>query len=464
MPVNKTPTNVRMTYGDYEFIPAPLINWSVSLVKDSKDEPLFLENTLDMEGTLLNFVSESGAFGELIDSRKELVDAVSTSGKEFKITNKGIPVVSGIFPTLESVNFEAGTWTEQILYNITFVYNELLDDGPVVQNFNETWSFQEDENRRSVSITHDVSAVGINTAGSGSNNALENARTFVLGKTSYNNVPSDHPAFVQASGLLPSGLDLVAYEGLRSENVDVQAGSFQVTEQFTLSSGNFTHLQTGQFQTDNNGITTVSVDGTVRGLGRHDFAFTNALSAFNSNIESTIPDKAKEIYSRFSGSGTLFTSRPQSRAISQNEFTGVITYNRSYTDDPSSDLPNDIQDASVQVSNNEPVQAHATIPIINRSDGPIVQDIATTRPGSYSINGSVTAKAGEDINVANAYATTLINQNLPTAARVGHTLKTLILTSKSINKDSLKRTVNFSLQWQYTSSTFASHGSQQISC
>lgn len=464
MPSQFSPTTTKMFYGTYEFNPVPLINWTTALVKDSKDSPLYLENTLAMEGTLCNFASESGAFTELMTSRQALVDAVTTSGLEFKIDHDNVPIVSGIFPTLESIDFDAGTWTEQIPYTLTFVYQEALDGGPVVENFNETWSFQENDDRRSVTVTHDVSAVGINTAGSGSNNALQNARTFVLARTGYSNVPATHPVFVQASGILPSALDITAYESLRTENVDVQAGSFQINEQFILSSGAFTHSQSTSFQTDNEGITTVSVDGTVTGLGRGPNLFLNALNSFNNNVEPFLAGKAVEVYSRFSGSGTLYTSRPQSNSVSQNEFNGTINYSRAYTDDPGSNLPSDIQDASVNVTNNEPTRVYVTIPICNRSQGPIVQNVATTSPGTYTISGSVTAKAGIAIDAAVAYATQLINDNLPTEARTGYTHQTIILTSKSIAKDALRRTVNFNLQWQYTSSQFASEGLQQISC
>ena len=453
-----TSTNPSMFFGSYEFVPVPLITWNVNLIKDSKDQPLYLEHTLDMQGLLANFASESGAFTELMEKREELIDAVSASGQELRIVHDGVHIVSGVFPTLDSLTFDAGTWTDKIDYSLTFIYNESIQGAPLVENFSESWSFQEADDRRSVTVSHDISAVGINTAGSGTNNALQNARTFVLSKTGYDKVPTNHPAFVQASGLLPSATDVLAYEGLRTENIDVQAGSVQLNETFVLSSGNFTHVQTGQFQTDSQGTTTVTVDGTINGLGRGESAFLNALSAYSSKVSPKIPSQAAGIYSRFLGSGTLYLSRPQSKSISQNEFTGTITYGQSYTDDPGSNLPEDIQDASVQVTNNEPTKAYATIPICERTAGPIVQDIATTRPGTYTINGSVTAKTGVSIDSAVNYAVSLINSNLPTSVNTGYTFQTLILLSKSIAKDVLKRTVNFNVQWQYTSADYASGG------
>ncbi len=457
------PTVTKMFYGPYEFVPVPLIGWNTTLIKVN-DESLFLETTLELTGTLCDFAGESGQFRNLFDKKDELQAAVTASGQELTIDHNGIPVLSGVFPTLDSLTFDEGTWTTQITYSLTFVFNEEIEGKPAIRNFSETWGFTENEDRRSVEVQHDISAEGANTAPSGANNAFANARSFVLGKTGYGNVPSTHPVFVQASGALPSGLDIVAYEGLRQENIDVSQASFSVVEQFILSSGNFTHDQNAQFSTDSNGITSVSIDGNIRGLGRGDICFLNALSAWNINVEPTLPGKAVQVYSRFAGSGTLFTSRPKSLSISENEFFGTISYNREYDDDPSSDLPSNIQDASVAVTNTEPVEIHATIPICNRSQGAIVQNVGTTSPGTWTVNGSVTAKAGEDISVATAFAQTLINDNLPTSAKAGHTFQTIILTSKSITKDELRRQVNFNLQWQYTSSTFASDGPVQISC
>lgn len=454
----------RMFYGAFEFVPVPLITWTTSLIKTGTDESLFLETTLDLGGTLCNFASESGAFTELFAKKDELQAAVALSGQEFRITHEGVSVLSGVFPTLDNISFDAGTWTEQILYNITFKFNEEIEGKDAISSFQDTWTLTENEDRRSVQVQHDVNAVGVNTAVSGGNNALVNARTFVLGRTGFGSIPTGHPVFVQASGLLPDNADVVAFEGLRAENIDVQGGSFGLTEQFVLSSGNFTHLQNGQFATDQDGVTTVTVDGTIAGLGRGDDCFPNALSAFNTRIDPDIPGKAVEIYNRFAGSGTLFISRPKSISISQNEFTGVITYSRVYDDDPGSDLPSDIQDASVSVTNNEPVEIHATIAICNRAQGAIVQDVGTPSPGIYTISGSVTAKAGVDISIATAFAQTLINDNLPTSATTGHIFQTLILLSKSITKNELSRQVNFNLQFQYTSATFASEGSIQISC
>lgn len=448
------PLKTKMYYGAYQFRPVPLFTWTTELVKSEQGESLSLLRTLDLEGLLLD--EECSGFPSLMDEREALHAAVTTSGQEFRITHDGIPVVSGIFPELESISFDAGTWAQEINYSISFTYSEEIDN-KAVENFNESWDFEESEDRSSFTATHTIAAVGVNTAVSGGNNALENARNFVLQRTGYDKVPVSHPAFVQGSGV-----PLMAYEELRSENVDVQAGSFSVTENFTISSGAYTHIQNGNFSTNEQGVTTVQVDGSVQGLGRGNTRFPRALDAYNSYIEPHLQGKALQIYSQFGGSGSLIVGSPKSASFSQTEQLGTLTYSRTYDDDLSSDLPADIQDASVSVQISEPVQLHATIPIPERTVGPIVQDVGTTTPGTYTITGNITGKTGVDISVVKAYAQTKINENLPSIASLS--AQTLILTQKSVTTDELRRTVSFNLTWQYTSANPALAGPQIISC
>jgi hypothetical protein len=443
-----------MFYGSYEFSPVPLFTWTTELVKSEQGESLSLQRTLDLQGLLLD--TSSSGFPTLMEAREALHDAVTTSGQEFRITHNGIHMVSGIFPELESLAFDAGTWVQQIPYTITFSYNEEIDN-KAVENFSETWDFEESEDRLSFTASHTVQAVGVNTAVSGNTNAIENARNFVLQRTGYDKVPVSHPAFVQGSGV-----PLVAYEELRSENIDVQAGSFSVTENFTISSGAFTHTQNANFQTNEQGVTTVQIDGSIQGLGRGDMRFARALDAYNNNVEPYLQGKASQIYSQFGGSGTLFAGSPKSLSLSQTEALGTISYTRTYDDDASSDLPADIQDASVSVQTSEPVKHHATIAIPDRTSGPIVQDIGTTTPGTYTITGNITGKTGVDIEVVKAYAQQKINENLPDTTTLS--AQTLIITQKSVTIDELRRTVSFNLVWQYTSSKYASDGGQIISC
>lgn len=431
----------RMFYGTYEFAPVPLFTWGTELVKDSRDESLYLKKTLDMQGTLLELAGESGNFPGLNQQRELLHDAVVISGQEFRILYEGQTLVSGIYPTMESIDFEAGTWTDRIDYGLVFTYNEEIEGKVAVEQYTDTWSFEEQEDRETVLATHDISAVGVNTAVSGQDNSLSNARTFVLQRAGSDNIPANHPVFAQASGAL-------IFENLRAENVDVQEGSFGLSENFTIGSGNFVHTQTGNFSTDEEGITTVSLDGNIQGLGRSVQGFDNAVSAWDSYIKDRLPGDADGIYSRFLGSGTLFTSNPRTVSITQSPFSAQINYSYSYDDDVASDLPDEIQDASIQVQNNEPLVQRAVFQIPDRTQGPIYQDINTTTEGQYTISGNATGKQGVDISIVKAYVQEQINLNLP-STKLGNFVD-LRLSQKNVTTDEVKNTVNFNITWNYT--------------
>lgn len=439
MSINKGST--RMFFGDYEFEPIPIFSWSTEVIRDAKLEDLFLRNSLDFTGVILDIPVESGSFQTLMQRRDNLKNVLTASGSnEWRITFNGNHLVSGIYPQVSNISFDEGTWADRINYTFSFTFDEQISGKSPIQDFSETWDFEENDDRRSVTASHNISAVGVNTNPSGTNNALENARTFVLSKTGYENVPPGHPAFVEGSGTLS------AYEELRSENIDSQAGSFSVVESFTLSSGNFIHTRNAQFSTDNNGITTVSLDGNIRGLGRKHTAFPNALSAWNNNILPGIPGDASGVYSQFNGEAILFTSNFESISITKNDFTGTISYNVSYTDDSSQNLPSGIQDFTLNIQDEKPLRLFASFTIMERALGNVVQDIGTSTEGRFTISGSAIGKQGFPFQSLLDFVEERINQNRPLSVNY----ITLRLSNYSVSKDEDKNTVSFNITWTYT--------------
>ena len=434
--------STRMFYGNYEFMPVPVFSWSTEMIRDNKQEELSLRNTLDFTGVLLEVLpTESGIFPNMYLQRELLKRALTESGvQQWRITYEGNTVQSGIFPRVQDVNFEEGVWVDRINYTFSFVFDQALSGKTPVDSFNETWTFEENDDRRSVTVNHDLSAVGVNTSASGISNALVNARIFVLARTGYSNVPAGHPAFVEGSGTLQ------AYEERRTESVDVQQGSFSVTESFTLSSGNFTHLQTGQLNTDAEGITTVSLDGAVRGLGRGDHAYTRALAAWIDRIRGNLPGQASGVYNELGGIATLFTSNPESLSVTRNPFAGTIDYSISFTDDPTQDLPSGVQDFTITVQDDKPVRLFASFAIMERTLGNVVQDIATSTEGRITIAGSAIGKQGFPFNDLLDFVEGRINLLRPISA----SYITLRLDQKSVTKDEAQNTVNFTLVWLYT--------------
>lgn len=437
---------VRMFYGNFEFVPVPILNWTTEIVRDGKLDEVAVQNQISLDGIILELAGESGNLTSVFQRRDALANALASGQQEFRIVQDGVPLVSGVFPTISDVNFEGdpspqGTWADRLNFTANMTYREDFYNTGVL-SFTETWAFEEQDNRRTVNVQHDIQAVGQNTAGSGANNAVANARAFVLGRVGYGNVPPSHPAFAAASGTA------TAFEGLRSEQVDVGQGAVSVSETFTLSSGNFSHVQEAQYEESEDGVTTVSLNGTIQGLGRGDVAFARAVDAFQGNVRPGLPSNASGVYQRFGGAATLFTQDFNQFSVTQNRFLGTVVYNASYTDDEGDNLPSGVKDFSIQKTNNQPVKLFASFPIFERSLGNVVQDVGTPTEGTITINGSATGKQDFSFTDLKAFVEGKINAIRPLSAN----FVTLRQSQQQVVEDEDSKTIQFTLQWTYTQS------------
>lgn len=433
-------SDVRMFYGQYEFVPVPVFTESTEMVRDAKLDQTFARITREFNGTLLN-PAASGSFIDLFQKKEEMRLALGSGQQEFKITYKGNTIVSD-FPRVNGPVFAEGVWVNRIDYTFTMELDEDREDKNI-QSFNESWNFDESEDNTTVAVQHDLSAVGINTAGSGLNNAFLNAKGFVLGKVGYVNAASGAPFFAQVSGV-----SFDAYEELRSEQHDLQQGSFGISERFVLSSGNFIHTQTAQFAADNNGVITVSLNGNVRGLGRKGLnaGYQRAVLAFKSKIQPKFPAMASGVYSDFDGGAILFTSNPTSKSMTRNQFAGTIDYSISFSDSPSENLPSGVLDFSISVQVQDAVRTFASFPIMNRNLGPVIQDVGTSNEGTYTVQGNVVGKPGFPFADLLAFVEDQVNIRRPDPLD----FQTLRTGSKQVTKDTLNRTVNFNIGWIFT--------------
>ncbi len=426
-----------MSYGSYNFLPVPLYTWGTEAVYDGKKDKTYLRHTVDFTGTILELASESG-LNTLIADRNTLKNALAINNQEWKLYYNGALIVSGVYPRVSNLSFEEGVWVDRLNYSFSFEYDEdFYNTG--IESFTENWNYDEDENGTTVTVKHDISAVGQNTNPSGANNAFTNARTYVAAKTGYSNAVSSSPFFAKASG------SYSAYESLRSEQVDVGGASYSVSETFTLSSGTYIHTSTGQLSRDENGICTVSLDGEIKGLGRDNKAFGRALTGWTA-VKAALPQTASGIYSQLGGSATLFTTNYQGYSVTRNAIAGTIGYNISYTDSPSENLPSGILEFSLNVSDTKPVRLYASFSIMERALGNVVQDIGTSTEGRFAIQGTCVGKQGYPFASVLQYVQDKVNENRP----IPGNYQTLRLDSKEISKEENKNTVQFNVSWAYT--------------
>lgn len=466
------PSFIEVAYGGSVLRPSPLIQHSVQIERDDSGNREVVRTTRTLTGSILT----SGIGYHFVrQKQRELEDTFAVDNLEFTITATanhpclvaGTPIESGIFPTVESIEIDADVQFNRLDYTI------VLEDATapsgvsgLVTNLSNTWQYAENETECLIDITHTVSAEGINTAVSGlPSNALQNARERVLSLLGLQHAPQGFPAYVEPG----SGSNVRFYEvtTTREETVGVEDATYSVTETFKLVSGllPFVDERTAQFQLDENNIATITLQGTVRGMGRtNDGApagpsrssggtgFVNAVSGFNNLVRPQWINDALEVYDRYGGSGSLVIGRPTAVSISQTPCAGTVGYSVTYTDSPAENLPSGIADLSCSVQRNDPVVGNAIIGVPFNALGPVFQKLCTTQEGSYAIQCNVVAlNTGREVIDTNR-AIEVAEQEMIKLQPNPADYIALRLTGRNQTVDRINRSINVTYTWTFSQS------------
>ena len=465
-----SPSFIQVSYGGQILQPSPLIAHSVQIERDDADNREVIRTTRTLTGELL---SSGIGYHFVRGLQRELEEAFAIDNLEFKILATenhpclvaGTPIESGIYPLVQSIDIR-----EDVQFNRAS-YTVVLEDATapsgisgLVTNLTDTWSYTENDTECLVDITHSISAQGVNTSISGlPSNALSNAQARVGQLLGLASAPQGFPSHVEPA----SGSSVRFYEitTSREETVSTEDGSYAVAENFKLVSGllPFNDERTAQFQLDDASVTTITLQGTVRGMGRtNDGApagssrssggtgFVNALSGFDNLVRPEWTSDALDVYDRYGGSGTLVIGRPQSTSISQNPCNGTIGYSVTYTDNPTENLPSGIQERACSVQRNDPIIANAIIPVPFNALGPVFQRLCTTSEGTYAITCNVIAtNTGQEVVDTNRAIEVLEQEIIKLQPNPANFIK-LKLTGRSQNVDRINRSVSATFTWTFS--------------
>jgi hypothetical protein len=437
-----------MTYGSYNFDPVPLISYSVARVVDAADNRLYDQVTINCAGALVTTPGPGPApinFGRLDDGFfAPLVSGIANDFEELIITHESGVFVSGVFPRIEGFATEEDVWVNKIRYNFAFVYEENINVAiSGIESYSDTWDWAEEETD-TATLSHNVNAVGLNTNRGGISNAFNNAKVFVSGLLGGENPVAKIPGGMP--GQIFKDYNSLSYlRGTISESVDVNGGSYTVVENYILASGallNSLHRNTFDISESSEGVSTVNVNGNIRGHGSTALQRNNrATFAWLNEVRPALHVSASDFHTvmqrtRILGSGFL------SESVTRDHNAGTITYNASF-----SDLINDVNavgiiDASFKTTEKLPIDLIASIPIPGKATGPVWQNLGTTTQGTYTLSGQV---VGENLLKAKAYAQHLINTHGGQAK--GNQNR---ITDMSIDPDDNNNSISFSVTWTYT--------------
>lgn len=305
----------------YCFQPVPLVQESKEFLKTDAGQELSIIHTLTFNGTLLpampaltGIPDESTCISILARKREQMCEALSEDrGDLLVVDGSGYPIFAAK-PIIRGLEFDETKMVQRSDYSVTFEYEDVLATGFPVRSYDESWDFNQEEND-TISASHTINAVGIEDTNLNKPPHIV-AKNFVLSRLGFDASQS----FALRSPRVDPLLDIdgfAAYNRVITENSDITAGSYSITESWTLSSGNFLDDRTidQSFERDEEGnfFQTDTINGTVQGYGDTTFEReTNAINGFDTFVAPQI--------------GFNDTVGVESKSKSINRVAGTVSY------------------------------------------------------------------------------------------------------------------------------------------
>lgn len=300
-------------------------------------------------------------------------------------------------PRVVSVEIPEGQWFKTIDYTVNLEADSLscavTPTGEAIFDYylndaKEDWSIemaepQDEFVQATYRVTHNVSAVGrmhYTTSGTLVREAWEEASGWVMTRLGVD--------WQAVSGTnLPAGLGgFAAFNQVRSQTIDVLGGAFGVTESWVLATSGMTEDFTVETKTGvDDGITRVSINGTINGLDTRDTNFIltqtkwQAASGAWNTIQGNLITRAQNY------SNTTLNVIPSITTVTRNPINGTISYNYEYDSRPSTCIANALSEV-ITISEQYAKDVIAIMPVLGRSTGPVLQSIGTVTETTRSLS------------------------------------------------------------------------------
>lgn len=408
-------------YNDKAIIPAPFVDLTKSF--DTSEDGAIIGSTfaITLKGTLMadrGSPTSSGTFwgpsgyppdesivqekqmASLLRKQEALRGLFSDEGKMLQIQplDSGLPPMR-CNPRVKRLEFPAGgqgrtSWAQKMDYTVLLEADIMYVSGTwfsedsgnscaqyKVSKAAESWAMESlDEKVYTYRLTHSLSATGkrhYDASGVLVKPAWENARDYVLNKIGL----GINSARMIASGVI-NGNGFSGYNHLRTQHVGELDGTFQVTENWVCYEPNgeppAINDRTVNVKYAENGRKTVSIEGTVTGLNVRDpvtfvqtsTRYENASSKWTNYVNPGLFAAATSL------SGATLNTTLLNASVGINDKAGVITYHYEWDDRSNSEISGAMSEI-VTVNNHGATDIYASIPVLGRSAGPVLQDIGS---------------------------------------------------------------------------------------
>jgi hypothetical protein len=447
-------------YDNKKIIPIPSVAINKQYIKNEDGQSIGSKFNITINGVIIAWKGSpdsTGAFwtiggypadeviatdsrlAAILKKQQALRDLFSVDGRVLSFAPWDATQPSECNPRVISIDFPAGIWVETCPYTITLECDTIT--GPLIptteddfaQYLNsaiEDWSInmqsdqpESDIQQQTFLLTHTLNAIGRRhyNADSSYQEGWEQARTWVQSRLGI-----DADRIIAVSSLnLPVWFN--GYNHARAESVNKNNGNFSVTETWVVSSG--TALEDFSIDSNvstNDGLTTVTIQGNIRGLETRNSNF-----AISQTKWAAASGKFEQIRNGLYGraqnySGISLNPLAINEAIGRNPVAGTISY--VYTYNSRFSLFPNARFQNIQITEQGNDDVFASLLVLGRTAGPVLQDISTVTARARSVNIELIVTPASSSGYINYMANKpdtngIINDTRPIASQVFETNK-----------------------------------------
>lgn len=409
----------KVMYNSSRLIPAPLIGVVKDIQRTEDQTKIGVVYRITVSGTIVAFmgspmsngtfwnqpeypadedISANSRLKAIIRKQEAIRELFSEDGYLFEVQSADGTTPMKCNPRVVSVSFQEGQWFDRCEYSIVLECDVLSINGQVlgeesfgefISQASESWNFEIEDTPegidlpRTYRLTHSVSATGkrfYDETGALVKEAWEEAKDYVTSRLGYSPTIADNTDVNNLNGAYSP------YNFGRSSQQDILSGGYSVTETWLLATEPCLEDFTCDIKTDaSNGTTAVSLQGTITGLEERDAdmqllvkKYTNASTKWTT-VQAALLSRAQ------SYSGLTLNPLPLSKVVSKNDITGIITYSYEYDTRPSNMFVGSVYEG-ITITENLPSDLFASIPVIGRASGPVLQYLSSIQERSVSLN------------------------------------------------------------------------------
>jgi len=401
---------VTMSYGGSGLSPVPFMSIAKQFNFTQDATPIGAELNITLQGTLTPLPDGETGYVNVDNLQDDLRHIFKDQGQEFLVLCDSTVILSG-YPQVTNINFNPSNdnWVMTTPYTINLTMNEDDTDedsalhSQYISAANEDWQIEfltdkhlynwtidgstDDSTSYALRLSHTVSAVGkrnydINGL---QMEAWQQASGWVIPRLGESTTPF--------SGAMALPVDeLGFYDHVRTQQYSETAGSYGVTESWLVLNTGIAGLTSPALEDFNiniqesqeTGMTTVNIDGTIQGLDTkvytqpdgYDVTTTKYASAetYWAGVQSKLYGRVNKVASPLAT--RTINIDPLSLSVGHNPAGGTITYSYVYDDRPCNYIDG-ARSENITISDTHPTDVFAELVVLGRSRGPIMQEIST---------------------------------------------------------------------------------------